>query len=293
MASLERKFMAQKFVQSSNYNFVVEQAPSFVQTQDGRFEKDGFIVNRRTDNGVVLGKVTERYGVVQNADLVGSAEDAFKSSGLTDYTRKIIVAGQGERLYAVYDFQNKTQSIKGDIVGLRLTIQNSFDGSLRASFVAGMLRLVCLNGMVTIEREIGMTRKHGGNISTVFVAEALAKTLSTWTNSVGVFSRLSDVGITQVQGANIIAQLAERNVLSRKLSEGVAGIWASPSHSEDSARNLYNLYNAVTQHLTHSVEADRFELADRVSRNVLSILDKAGQDSGRLGKLMEQVAIAV
>ena len=47
-----------------------------------------------------------------------------------------------------YDFKNQTRALRredpevGDEVGLRLTLQNSFDRSLRVSFALGMLRLV-------------------------------------------------------------------------------------------------------------------------------------------------------
>lgn len=284
--------MAQQFKQSSNFNFTVEAAPSFMQLADGTFVKDGFTVNRRTDSMTVLGKVTDRYGIVQNVDLINAAEEAFAAQGMTDYTRKVIVAGEGERMYAVYDFRKVTRALAvGDEVGLRLTVQNSFDGSLRASFLGGILRLVCKNGMVTVEREFGMTQKHGSKVSVVFVQEALRKALAAWDKGLLVFDRLAAVSITQAQGVNILNRLAENNVLSGKLLEGVSAIWAAPSHREDNARNLFNLYNALTQHLTHNVAGERFELAERVSRNVLTMLDKASRDSARLLKIAAPIAI--
>ncbi len=284
--------MAQQFKQSSNYNFSVEAAPSYMQLANGQFVKDGFTVNRRTDNLAVLGKCTDRYGIVQNVDLINAAEEAFVAQGMTNYTRKIVVAGEGERMYAVYDFKSVTRVLAvGDEVGLRLTVQNSFDGQLRASFLGGILRLVCKNGMVTIDREFGMTQKHGSKVSVSFVQEALRKALVSWDTSLNVFDRLAAVSITQSMGANILARLADSNTLSGKLLEGVSSIWATPTHREDSNRNLYNLYNALTQHLTHNVAGDRFELAERVSRNVLSVLDRASRDNGRLLKIAAPIAI--
>ena len=284
--------MAQPFKQSDKFNYSVEAAPSFMQLPDGSFVKDGFTVNRRTDNHAVLGKVTDRYGLVQNEDLLGATEDAFKVQGMVDYTRKVIVAGDGERMYAVYDFKSVTRALAvGDEVGLRLTVQNSFDGSLRASFLAGMLRLICKNGMVTVEREVGLTQKHGSKVSVSFVQEALVKALAAWHKSTVVFDRLAAVSITQIQGSLILSNLAEANVLSGKLLDGASSIWAAPSHTEDNARNLFNLYNAVTQHLTHDVANERFELADRISRNVLSALERASRDTSRLAKLVAPIAI--
>ena len=282
--------MAQLAKQSSLFNYSVEAAPSFMQLTDGSFVKDGFTVNRRTDTLEVLGKVTDRYGIVQNADLIQVAEDAFAAKKMTDYTRKVVVTGAGEKVYAVYDFKNHTKKLKvGDEVGLRLTLQNSFDGSLRASFGLGMLRLLCLNGMTTMEREVGMTKKHSSGISVQFVSDALEKAIASWNSATAVFDRLSDVKVTQIQGANILANLEKQSVISGKLREGIGGIWASPTHREDAGRNLFNLYNAVTQHLTHDVAGDRFELANRVSANVLAAFDRASQKSDRFARLVTPV----
>lgn len=291
-AQNESKIMAQQFKQSSKFDFSVEAAPSFMQLADGSFVKDGFTVNRRTDSMTVLGKVTDRYGIVQNVDLINAAEEAFAAQGMVDYTRKVVVAGEGERMYAVYDFRSVTRALAvGDEVGLRLTVQNSFDGSLRASFLGGILRLICKNGMVTVEREFGMTQKHGSRVSVVFVQEALRKALGAWEKSLNVFDRLAAVSITQAQGVNILNRFADSNTLSGKLLEGVSAIWSAPTHREDSNRNLYNLYNALTQHLTHNVASERFELAERVSRNVLSVLDKASRDNSRLLRIAAPIAI--
>ena len=281
--------MAKLAIQSENYNFTVEAAPSFQQLPSGEFVKDGFIVNRRTDTLSVLGKVTDSYGIVQNTDLIGAAEDAFTAAGLTDFKRQIYVTNHGARLNAVYDFRNRTQKLKvGDEVGLRLTVQNSFDGSLRASFLAGMLRLVCSNGLVRMDKDstFGLTKKHGVGISTAFIKDALTKAIDGWNKSAEVFNKLADVAITPEQGHAILTRLTQGKVLSEKLREGIAAIWTAPIHAEDSARNLYNLYNAATQHLTHEVASTRFELANRTSANMLATFERAMNDSNRLSRLM-------
>jgi Domain of unknown function (DUF932) len=286
--------MAQKAIQSAKYDFNVEAAPSYMQTPDGRFVKDGFTVNRRADTLAVLGKVTDRYGIVQNTDVISAAEDAFLSKGMTNYKRSIVVTGEGEKMYAVYDFKNHVKKLKkGDEIGLRLTVQNSFDGSLRASFALGMLRLICLNGMTALENEVSMTKKHSSGINLKFIIDALTRAITTWDNSSVVFERLADVNLTQEQGHTILENLKAQHVLSDKLREGIAGIWAVPTHTEDSERNLFNLYNAVTQYLTHEVSTERFELANRVSAGVLSVFERATRDTGRFQKLVTPIPVTI
>lgn len=282
--------MPQLAKQSDHYNFNVETVPSYMTLPDGTQANTGYLVNRRTDNFAVLGTVTDRYGLVQNSDLISVAEDAFSAKGLTNYSRKIIVTGEGEQMYATYDFKNHTKKLKvGDEVGMRLTVQNSFDGGLRVSFMLGMLRLLCKNGMTTLEREVGMTKKHSTQISTKFVSDALDKAIRAWDKSSEVFDRLSDVSLTQEQGRNILAQLEDAAVLSKSHREDIEIVWNAPRYREDDARNLFNLYNAVTQHLTHEVAPTRFQLANRMNDGVLSLFDRASRDPNRLAKLIQPV----
>lgn len=284
--------MAQKAIQSSSFQFRVEAVPSFQQLPDGSFVKDGFTTNRRADNFAVLGKVTDRYGLVQNEDLVTAAEDAFKAAGLADFERKIIVTGEGERFYARYSFKSHIKPLAvGDEVGMVLTLRNSFDGSLRASFLAGLLRLLCLNGMTGASKQFGLTQKHGSKISVAFVADALKKAMLAFDSSTMIFDRMAGIDLTQAQGHIILANLQAQKVMSDKMREAIAGIWTNPTHAQDSARNLYNLYNAITQHLTHDVAGERFELSNRVGENTLTIFERVTRDAARLQKLLTPPAV--
>jgi hypothetical protein len=66
-------------------------------------------------------------------------------------------------------------------------------------------------------------------------------------------------------------------------------VWDSPSFGEDQGRNLYNLYNATTEHLTREVQPTRFEYANRVNRNVLTNLSRAEQSASHFAKLTAKV----
>jgi len=283
--------MAQAAKQSDNYNFTVEATPSFMQLPDGTFVKDGFTINRRTDNHAVLGKVTDRYGLIQNNDLISVSEDAFKAKGMTDYKRTIITTGQGEKMYANYDFRSKVKKLNvGDEVGMRLTVQNSHDGSIRACFGLGSLRLVCSNGMVSMEREVSMAKKHSSGINVDFITKALERAIIGWDRSIDTLNRLAGVSLTQVAGTNILSQLEDKSILSGKLRENIQLIWNNPTHQEDKERNLFNLYNAVTQHLTHDVSKERFELSNRVNLNVLNVFERLSRDPSRLSSMILPVS---
>ena len=272
--------------QTSDYDFTVEQVPLF----DAQGRRTGFFGNQRTDNGIVLGVTSERYGIQNNAPLIERAEEAFNDQGLGDFEREVIVTGDGQRMRAVYDFKNQIKPRedrkKGDNMGLRLTVQNSFDRSLRVSFAMGVLRLVCTNGMTSLEKEQSMTKKHSSGNGLDFLGEALSKAIGSWDKALLTYNQLEAVEIEQQQGLNALHNLAKAGAISDRMAGAVSKIWNNPTYTEDEGRNLYNLYNAVTEHLTREVEGTRYELAERVNQKVLSRLDQAARSGAKKDKLL-------
>jgi hypothetical protein len=269
--------------QTSDYDFTVEQVPLF----DEQGRRSGFFGNQRTDTGGILGVTSDRYGIVQHGDLIDVAEDAFEKADLGSFERKVYITGDGARMKTHYDFKNKTRAIKvGDEVGLRLTLQNSFDRSLRVSFALGMLRLICTNGMTTLENEQSMTKKHSSNVETDFLVKALDKAVAGWDKAIDKCQALAAKLIDQDQGLTILGNLARLGALSERMGGEIAKVWNAPDFVEDEERNLYNLYNATTQHLTRNVEGTRSELADRTSRNVLKRLWKGTRSDSDMTKLL-------
>jgi len=252
--------------------------------------KSGYYMNVREDNNEIVGWTSERYGLVQHRDVIGFADNAFAKRDIA-VDRKVIVTDGGSKMRAQYDligdqFEAKIPEV-GDIVGYRLTAQNSLDRSLRIAYELGILRRVCTNGMNTLEADVSMTKKHGKNIdlSEILSPLSLDAALAKFKNSLGVYGELAKTEVSQEQGLTILQNLANVKVFSEKVRESIAQIWNNPSHEEDKGRNLYNLNNAVTQHLTHDVAGERFEYANRVTSNVLKRFGAAARNGSRLEKL--------
>lgn len=277
--------MSRKARQSNQWKFNVYQEPVI-----HKGVKTGFIGNYREDNNECLGMVTDDYGIIQNADLLDAARAALEARGLTAYKESVIVAGKGERMYATYTFEDKTlKTSVGDIFGYRLTAQNSFDRSLRGSIALGFLRLACLNGMVTLEKDFSVTKKHSSNVTVDFVGNAIDKAMEHGRNALAVFDNLAKIAITEAQGVNILKHLEHTKIISDKLREDITLLWLNPKRKEDKARTLYNLYNAVTEHLTHKVEGERFEYAGKVNNQVLMKLFNVSRSAEKLAKIIVPV----
>ena len=271
----------------TGYDFTVKQVAVPHPVKGG---KSGYFMNIREDNDDILGWTTERYGLVQHQDILGRADEAFENRGI-DVTRKVIVTEGGAKMRAQYDLQGDLFKADvpqvGDTMAYRLTAQNSFDRSLRISFALGLVRLICTNGMTTTEKEVEMVKKHSTNINIgdIITEDALDSALSKLKDSLSTYGRLAQTELTQEQGLVILQNLSNAKVFSEKVREAIGKIWNEPTHEEDKERNLYNLNNAVTQHLTHEVADERFEYANRVTANVLKRFDLAARNSTRLNKL--------
>jgi|TARA_Y100000310_G_scaffold333854_1_gene412272 hypothetical protein len=260
-------------------------------------KKTGFFMNVRDDDNAVLGVTSSRYGLAQNEDVFGKADDALESRGIP-YQRKIYVTENGAKARAIYDLQGDQFTAEvpevGDVMGFRLIAQNSFDRTLRVSFALGLLRLICLNGMQTMEREVDMVKKHSAkiNVGDLISDEAIDKALAKLQGTVDVYGSLAKVAVSQEEGLNVLQNLVKSNILSEKTREPIALIWNDPTHQEDKGRNLYNLNNAITQHMTHEVTGERFEYANRTTTNVLKRFKLAADNPNRLKKLVAVPATA-
>ena len=270
------------------FDFDVHQEP--LLTTDGKRTGYFGMVRRDTAEPITLGVCTEQYGVVKNADLIEMVESNLATHGkLSNYNSKKFVVRDGSRFYASYDFPDfKTElkpmgkRAKGDILGLRLVVNNSYDRSCRVSLSLGFLRLVCTNGMTSLSKEFSMTKRHTLAVNLDFVGDALARATDSVESQAQVFNKLAQRALTNEQGLNLLTKLEEKDIISGKVREGIEAVWRNPAYEEDTDRNLYNLYNAATQFLTRNVSQERYEYSERVNRDLLKVFSGKTRDEDLL-----------
>lgn len=268
----------------STYDFDVQQEP--LVTTDGKPTGYFGMVRRDLEQPMTIGVCTENYGVVKNADLVDMVEENLaKHDRLSNYNSKKFVVRDGSRFYASYDFPDFTTKLKpigkrakGDILGVKLVINNSYDRSCRVSMNLGFNRLVCTNGMTTLTKEFSMTKRHTLAVNLDFVGDALARACASVEASAQVFNRLAQKPISNLEGIKLLEKLEKKDVISGLVRQGIESVWVNPSYEEDADRNLYNLYNATTQFLTRNVSQERYEYAERVNRDLLKIFSGKTRD---------------
>jgi hypothetical protein len=258
--------------QSSAWDYQVESIP--LLTPEGN--PSGFFGNRRTDTGKVLGAVSERYGILQNRDVFQQAEEVFSKMGIKTGQNKHIVTRDGSQARAIYTIEDQGVTIRSkDDLLLRLTIGNSFDGSLGAYFEVGYVRLVCTNGLLApMGRGISFAKKHTSSIGLTINEATVKSAIASFQQGATVFKQFADRNVTQREGLNALGNMAQKKVISLRMAEQIAQVWNSPTYSRDNDRNVWSLYNSATEHLTHEVAPKRFELAQRSTQGIANALGR-------------------
>jgi hypothetical protein len=135
--------------------------------------------------------------------------------------------------------------------------------------------------MKGIKRAFGFKQKHSRKLDLSGVTDAIDRAVTAFGKVGNDFGLLADAKIDNTIGDYILKNLESDKVLSTKVREEITKLWFTPEKmvnygkGENAERNLYTLYNCTTQYLTHQVESDRFEYADKVSGTVLNKFVKA------------------
>lgn len=272
---------------TSDWDYEVEKVPVF--TPEGK--NTGSFMTRRVDNQAILKVgVTKDYNVVQNREVIEPVEQVLSDLGLEPTERQAYVMRGGERMRMRYTFRDEQVKIPkvGDTMGFRLDLDNSFNLSHRIRTLGGAERLVCTNGMTSLDREHGISCKHSNRFNIKNVVKAITESLESFrglSREDNIYTVMAGVELDQEKGLTILQNLTDKNVISEVRREGIARLWNSPDHQEDEGRNLYNLLNSVTQFTTHELADSNFEMSERINRQVTSTFANAARNEGTLAKL--------
>lgn len=274
---------------TSVFDFTVEQRKTYIP-HNGGYSWTGKWSNVRADTGESLGDgISEQYGLLQNSVLVDSLEAAFSDyEQLSDFTREVSVTENGSRFYGRYKFPRNKRTLSpavGDEVGMVFDLRNSFDRSCKAGLGIGSERLVCLNGMTSTENMASIVAKHTNKINVGTIKDGIEMAIERWEDSVDKIAGFSEREVSQEQGVLILNNLQQKKVLSESLKDSIEFIWNGQPEGlgrggeADKARNLWNLYNATTEHLTHQVAPKRFEYSRSVENKVLTAFTRGMKDN--------------
>lgn len=232
----------------------------------------------RKDTGKVLGVVGERYTPLQNAVLFEQVEQVFKNSGHRFENTGFKVIDGGRQVQGLYRFDDITLSFKGDTSALTIAVKNSFDGSWKVGLDVGFFRFICSNGVkipLFKGSSFSLARKHTESLSLAFAGQSVQNAINSIGEARNIFTDWSRTALTQAEGHKVLNGLVTHKAIAERMADEVRTIWDKPTYREDEGRNLWSLYNATTEHLTHAVAPKRFNLSERVGQQVATTLRHA------------------
>jgi hypothetical protein len=254
-----------------------------------------------------LGTCGKQYEIVQHKDIITTVESALDDMGLKGFKRNVRLLGEnGSRMVATYTFREEiTKDIKqGDSVGFRLEARNSYDGKWRYHMVGGGLRLICLNGMVGMDREsqVGWSGKHTTSLAMDVAREEIQKLIKLFEKDVSKMQNMAEKTFSHVQGLHLLEHLTAKLQSDAKkdstLFKNLASIWEAPSYELDGSpsgtRNLWQSYNCATQHArdveagsTNKKGVERWEQSDKQRLGISRFYNGLLRDASKFQAALE------
>ena len=158
----------------------------------------------RTDTNEVLSAVSTRYKPVLYEDIIRKARIFTSSFGKP--TERVLVGRNGASMNAEYTYMDRQLAVaKGDALGLRVYIGNSYNTSSAVTVRIGCIVLSCLNGMVADKSLFEFSWRHTQGSDIRFPDPSLL--LSKYTDLGGMVDTYSESPLDNRQLAFALTEL--------------------------------------------------------------------------------------
>lgn len=227
-----------------------------LNTSDGIFTGRNALI--REDNNRVIGVVSPRYQVITNQEIVEPLERALNNTSLKWKYGNIISVKGGSKSFIDIIFPNESVKISnrvGDIISFKCTIINSFDGSHRFSINIGAVRLICSNGMTTMDKDnnASIVFKHSKNkINFELMIDMIIQSINKFKLKSNFYINLTKDNIDVQTGIEEIESICKDLNFSKKWTNQCKNIWLSKYDTNMIPNNRWGIYNTFTEYFTHS-----------------------------------------
>lgn len=215
-----------------------------------------------TQNAVTLSEVaavpvpehTRSWRPVPYMDAVGFLKDTI-GSVLTDFTlrgEEYGLSKDGNQMFGVMTLDGGDES-----QSLAIGMRQSYNQSLSLGIAVGAQVMVCDNLMFTTSG-FKIIRKNTVNVWAYFQEMARAQVNASYGHFQAIQAdgqRMRELPVTQVRGFELLGHAVGERVLTPTQANVAFGDWREPRHPEFSPRNLWSLYNCVTEGLKKGAPA--------------------------------------
>jgi len=254
---------------------------------DGKGQEiEGYKRVYRADLDRTISIVSDGYELFQHREALAPVVDRLSQDGWTVKASHIERFG-GRAFVELHrrDAVNpEVARVVGEKVGERLMLRNSYDKTSSLIFSMGALVLKCTNGLVVPDGGgMNFSGHHSGDLRKNF--DRFLRGLDRIESTIGTrmlehYSQLDKIVPDQI-GREIIKRAVGERVTLQVLPMWTGGI------GRDGTRTAWNLYNGITQYLTHDYKGnwDRRErlngqafnlIAGWVKTGTLPVIDEEG-----------------
>lgn len=253
-ATLSPSFVFPSLPEALDFEPVREQATRKGVPVEGRY----WVINPNTDaiigDGRNVHKV-ENYKKMWNAMWEGLSASSLDLAGATVETR---VIDNGAAMRATIDLPRHDFDKKlGEAAKMRIVVADSHDQSVKRKVQAMVLRLACLNGMLSVRENIGFSQRH----TTFNDPEVIGSVASGWVHQL----ENEAAGMREMLSINVsfdTAIMFYRHNVARyrtasgwKFNERMLDRIVAIHRSYAMGDNAYRVYNTLTHLSTHVEQA--------------------------------------
>lgn len=222
------------------YNFPVSLQPTYTKigNQIGQeIPRRRAVV--RDDTGVPIASVSTKYKLVTHTEVFDQALKYVDRLGKPQ--SKFYIASNGAKAVGEFTYADKTLAVeKGDLVGLRVYIESSYNAKSAIKVRIGGLQLKCMNGLMQPKDVFDLSVRHSGAAAINFPDTDIV--FGTFKKTIEDLSRLTHLELNESEYENWIDKAIDDSVIPEsalnKMSYGPEG-------------TAWNLYSAFTHHITH------------------------------------------
>lgn len=244
-----------------------------VERQD-LFTKSGIAVYRqaiiRTDTKNVLGVVSPDYNLVTHKEVLDKSISVVERFEDLKF-QKAITTKHGARMYATFESEKEYEignlkTGQPDNIKLRLTLVNSYDGSLKYGFIIGAYRLVCKNGLRVGEDIFAVRQKHTSGLD-------IGNVMNTAKKAIHYFNETTIPNWKAMNGNKVLVEgvlkQVKESLPDRLFKE------ASERLEQTKSASLWDIYNEFTYVATHEEKFNKsYDRNDRLQRKISQAFGK-------------------
>lgn len=207
----------------------------------------GKTVDRNGLSAVATPEPVGRWMPIPHMTLVEQLEVALAPHNMKIVNETFKLDKGGQRMFGMLQVANcKADNDFAFAVGLR----NAHDKMIKAGLAVGMGVGVCSN--LSFRGEIVIGRKHTTEILVdlpALMTGAIAQLSAKWDKQNLIVSKYKETDISKHQAHDILIECAKKEVFPRTKFMDILDEWEAPRHPEFNGRNLWSLFNSVTENL--------------------------------------------